>query len=321
MPALVILGASGFLGRALIERRPPSMLMKAVARHVPDARPPEGVSWHKVDLTAPAALDDVLQAGDVVCNLAYMLDAGSHSNIALIDNVVDSCVRRQASRLVHCSTAVVAGAITDSRVTEATGSNPLTEYEKTKWLVEQRAVSATAKGLDVAILRPTAIVGPGGQNLVGLASSLLDGNPVANYFRASLFGRRAMHLVPVRNVAAALLHLAGLPHPLGGNIYQVSADDDPRNDFRSIEALLCQCLGVRPRAIPLLPLPPQLLSLLLRLLGRSDTDLHRRYDSGKLLATGFRPVDSVPDAVGQFAANFRQQRQAAQPAAVSSLRP
>jgi nucleoside-diphosphate-sugar epimerase len=207
-------------------------------------------------------------------------------------------------------------------VTESAGGNPLTEYEKTKWLVEQHAISATAKGLDVAILRPTAIVGPGGQNLVGLASSLLDGNPVANYFRASLFGRRAMHLVPVRNVAAAVLHLAGLPHPLGGNIYQVSADDEPGNDFRSIEAMLSKCLGVRPRAIPLLPLPPQMLALLLRLLGRSDSDPHRCYDSGKLLATGYRPVDSVPDAVGEFAAKFRQQRETAlQPPAVNSLRP
>jgi nucleoside-diphosphate-sugar epimerase len=111
-------------------------------------------------------------------------------------------------------------------------------------------------------------------------------------------------------VVAAVLHVAGLAGPLAGNTYYVCADDDAGNDFRSVEALLAQALGVPARAMPVLPLPPQLLSLLLWITGRSDTDLHRRYDTAKLLATGYRPVDSVQDAVREFGENFKQRRQA-----------
>ena len=114
-----------------------------------------------------------------------------------------------------------------------------------------------------------------------------------------------MHLVPVRNVAAALLHLAQLPLPLSGNIYHVSSDDDPDNNFMSIERVLMRSLGLEPRKVPLLPVPIQVLALLLKLLGRSATDVARGYDSQKLLDTGFIPVDSVVNAVREFGEAIR----------------
>jgi hypothetical protein len=92
---------------------------------------------------------------------------------------------------------------------------------------------------------------------------------------------------------------------LGGNIYHVSADDDPDNNFRSIEAALLLALNRKPRTLPLLPVPAGTLSLLLRMLGRSETDTARAYDSQKLLDTDFRPGDSVLSAVYEFGAALR----------------
>ena len=57
--------------------------------------------------------------------------------------------------------------------------------------------------------------------------------------------------------------------------------------------------------LPLLPMPKQLLSLLLRLRGRSDTNMEREFSSEKLLATNFTPVDSVGAAVSAFAESLR----------------
>jgi nucleoside-diphosphate-sugar epimerase len=199
----------------------------------------------------------------------------------------------------------VAGATQVSRVVESTPCMPLTPYERTKWIIEQRVLGALHRGLDVGILRPTAVVGSGGHNLLKLARSLVRDSAFANYLRASLFGRRPMHLVPLRNVTAALLHLSFLPAALNGEIYIVSSDDDPHNNFRSIEKIMLRSLGLRPRKVPLLPFPSGVLSLMLRLLGRSEVGRARIYDSGKLHEVGFKPMNSVVGAVREFGENFK----------------
>ncbi len=284
------------------------MRIKAVARTIPPdaAAAPEGVTWHTADLLASTSFDLALEPGDVVINLAYMSGGSAAENISLVDNIIQACLRRRVARLLHCSTAVVIGAARTARVTESTPCVPVTAYEQTKLTMEQHVLSARSNGLDVGMLRPTAIVGPGGQNLVKLAKSLQHSHRTVNYLRACLFGRRPMHLVPVRNVAAALLHLAVLPGGLNGEVYIVASDDDPENNFQNVEEGLMRALGLESRKFPILPVPRQLLSLLLRLRGRSETSMARCFESKKLLATNFRPIDSVAMAVRTFGESLRQ---------------
>ena len=71
MSSLVILGASGFLGRALISAVPRPLRVKAVARHIPpDAElqqvQQEGITWIEADLVISASLYDVLHPGDII---------------------------------------------------------------------------------------------------------------------------------------------------------------------------------------------------------------------------------------------------------------
>jgi nucleoside-diphosphate-sugar epimerase len=307
MSSLVILGASGFIGRSLIADGRSPLRVKAVARNIPvdvDSSQ-KGAIWFEAELSIATSLDDLLTSGDVVINLAYKPDAGEADNLAMVDNIVNACLRRRVSRLLHCSTAVVVGSTRVPRVVESTPCLPLTPYERTKWAIEQRVLGALPRGLEVCILRPTAVVGPGGQNLLKLATSLASGGALTNYLRASLFGRRPMHLVPARNVTAALLHLSGLPAASNGDIYIVSSDEDPINNFHDIEEILSRSLGLHPRKLPALPIPAQVLSLALRLLGRSEWGVARIYDSAKLYDSGFKPIDSVVNAVREFGGNIK----------------
>jgi nucleoside-diphosphate-sugar epimerase len=307
MSSLVVLGAGGFLGRSLVSAAPLPLSIKAVARRVPqDARlDQDGVTWVEADLLLPSALDAVLSPEDIVVNLAYAPAAGEAMNGAMVNNIVEACVSHRVARLVHCSTAVVAGAAARSRILESAHCHPRLPYERTKWALELRVLAAVPKGLDVVVVRPTEIVGRGSRNLVKLARSLQRGNRIANYLRASVLANRPMHLVPVRNVVGALLHLATLPGPMNGNIYHVSADEDPGNRFGTIEVVLSNALGLPSRRLPLLPVSWKMVSLLLGLLGRSAPGSSIFYDSRKLLDTGFRPVDSVASAVREFGEHFR----------------
>jgi nucleoside-diphosphate-sugar epimerase len=175
-----------------------------------------------------------------------------------------------------------------------------------KLAVEERLIALSSGQLDVGVLRPTAIVGPGGQNLLKLANSLQSANVFINYVRASALAHRPMHLVPVRSVADALLHLSTIPVTLNGGVYIAASDDDPDNNFQSVEAILMSSLGLGKRALPLVPMPRRALSALLRVIGRTDADTARTFDSGKLRATNFRQTVSVASAVCEFGESIRK---------------
>lgn len=299
MSSLVILGSAGFLGRAFIESQSSRFPLKVVSR-TPLTNLAPGISTFLRDLTSPTSLDTVLEPDDIVLNLAYMPNSGEAENSALMQNVIAACLRKKVKRLVHCSTAVVVGVGATGHIDEETPCSPHSHYEEIKLKLEKQVFGAVSQGLDVAILRPTAIVGPGGKNLAKLAESLKSKNRFVNYGKLCLFGRRPMHLVPVRNVVFALLHLALLPEKQNGSIYIVASDKDKDNYFWRVDSILRQALDIPQETWPIFTLPLGILSLLLKLAGRSDPTLHQVFDSQKLLATGFKLADSVAIAVHEF---------------------
>ena len=302
---LVVFGASGFLGRHLIEvARKSGCGLRAVTRQTNPLMGTPGVEWIQADLADVSSLERVLHRDDTVLNLAFMPSAGTAENLAAVDNLVSVCSKRGVKRLIHCSTAMVAGATKAHTIDEATECRPVTSYERCKLALEQRVLAVAQSSMGVVILRPTAIIGPGSANLVTLARSLLSGSPVLNYLRRSVFGHRRMHLVPVSTVVSAILHLAQSPSQIDGETFYVSADDDPDNSFAVVERLLRSSLGLPFFQAQAIPVPPGLLSVALRLRGRSDVDPERAYLWNKLRQTGFRPNETLADAICKFGAWF-----------------
>jgi nucleoside-diphosphate-sugar epimerase len=202
-------------------------------------------------------------------------------------------------------------------VTEETQCIPIGPYERIKAALEQQVIQARRRGLRTIIVRPTAIVGPGGANLRSLAHSLLSGSAAWSYVRACLFGDRPMHLVPVATVVAAILHLAAQSDRCGNETFIVAADDDADNRFSAVERLLTASLALPPRQLPILPLPRMLLSSILRLRGRSDPAIERLYSSDKLRATGFVPTVAIASAVTEFGDWYQRDMSGAQGTASS----
>ena len=301
MPSLVILGGTGFLGRSLLAylNAYSTLPVKVVTRRVSSDMHlySNRVTWHMANLFSPDALDNILSSGDIVIHLIYIQER-EVDNFKMMDSILDACCRHQVSRFIHCSSAVVVGGTKDEFINEKTECIPRTQYERIKFRLEQQVQLAVLRGLNVAILRPTAIIGLGSQNLMKLAYSLVHGNRLMNYLRASLFGKRKMHLVPVRNVCAALMYIVNQKEYSSNCIYSISSDDNPENNFLAVEKMLLDALGLKQRKIPILRLPLVILSLCLRLRGRSASDLRRVYE------TNFAPECSLLEAINEFGQFF-----------------
>lgn len=301
-----ITGATGFLGRHLVESltRRPDVSLRALVHRTPDNKLPrsENVSWVRGDLGDPGIAADLLTRGGTLIHLAYPGSWSPQAHLASITQLARAAAEHGVQRVVHCSTAVVAGATPDEQVRETTPPVPHTEYERSKLALESAwRVHATGR-FDLVIARPSAVFGPGGRNLLKLADALSGGNPAVNYLRSSLFGSRRMNLVCISNVIAALEFLAEREEMFDGAAFLISDDDDPLNNFRDVERILNREFGAADYPLPPLPVPPVLLGLLLRLAGRSNANPQRVYDSARLQETGWRKTCGLEQGLREFAA-------------------
>ena len=306
MKSLVILGATSFIGNTIINNYQ-TLPIKAVSQHLPKTHniKQKNISWYEANLLNPGTLDFILEQGDIVINLVYMHDRNWKDNNLLLKNILDSCCRKSVARMIYCSTAGVVGCTKESQITEITACLPKSNYEYIKYNLEQQLLQNKLKKIDIGILRPTSVVGPGGNSLLKLALDLKSSSWFMNYLRASLYNTRPMYLVSVMNVSYALLHLAFIQKPLKNNIYIVSSDEDPNNNFKQVEDCLIQSMGLKKRSFPIIPIPNIVLSLILRLRGRSHFNMMRKYSSQKLKSTGFVEIESVLSAVQSFGVSIK----------------
>jgi nucleoside-diphosphate-sugar epimerase len=309
--ALVITGASSFLGRALLADLPAGAFsaVRILVHRSQPLRPSMDLPVTEVwgDLLQPESLRELVTPGSTVVHLAYLASARpKDDNLAAARNLLGACRNAGIRRMVHCSTAVVVGRASQDVVTEETPSHPATEYEQAKYRIEQEMLNGAAGNHEVTILRPTQVFGPGGKNLVALADRIRAGNVIANYVYSALQGRRNMNLVSVYNVAGALGFLATAQRSADRQTYLISDDRDPLNNFRDVDTLLRREFGCE-RTAPVAAMPSILLSAALMARGRSNFNSRRLYSDEKLEAAGYAKRRGFQSALIDFARWYRAQ--------------
>jgi nucleoside-diphosphate-sugar epimerase len=315
---VAVCGGSGFIGRHLITALASGrMASLRVLVHRNDPREGLKAEVRAVagDLTRPDSLGALITPGCTVVNLAYMPAGSRNENLAAVTNLARACRTGQARRVVHVSTATVVGVAPDDVITESTPPEPRSEYERTKLEVERRLAAEARDAFELLILRPTAVFGPRGKNLVTLAARLLTGTPAGNYARACLHGRRRMNLVCVDNVVAAIRFATTVPVTAGTETFLVSDDDDELNNYRDVESALRARLGRGGYPVPPLPVPSVVLRMALRLRGRSNANPDRVYSASKLTGSGYVRPMSLAAGLASFADWYRESRTPAASAA------
>ncbi len=305
MKTICLIGATGFVGQPLqraIERS--GFFELRVLQHRTSISAGTGKQVIQGDFGDPRSLRQLLIPGSIVVNLAY---AGEDS--ALHDAAVlgQSCRDIGVQRLIHISTAMVYGNPRVRRINEDTTCKPTDEYGRTKLGIEAVLNDSARNAFQIVILRPTAIIGPGGRNLETLATRVARASRIERMLRAMVMGHRRMHMVDVEALVMAIMFFANGTLAAAQQLFIVSDDEHPLNNYRAMESCLADALGA-PRLPQWLPYAPaSVFRLLLRAIGRPDPEPDRIYSPANLQTTGFLMPRDLRMAIIEYAKWFADQ--------------
>jgi nucleoside-diphosphate-sugar epimerase len=199
------------------------------------------------DLAEPASLKDAVRGVDVVYNVAALYrEAGLPRQLyrAVNAEAPAALVRLAAAagvrRVVHCSTVGVHGDISGPPANEDAPFAPGDVYQHTKVEGETLARAAAAESdMDLVIVRPTGIYGPGDRRLFNLFGDIARGR-----FIMLGRGRNFYHLTYIDDLVAGF-RLAGMVEGARGRTYILGGGDIERLD--AIVRLTSELSGRRPR--------------------------------------------------------------------------
>lgn len=276
MKKIVVSGATGFIGSAVIEelRHRSGVEVLGLCRHLPVELTDTSLLVAVGDL-ADAQLLSVLQGAETVIHTAArvhvmheasdgVLGAYQHANIEGSLSLARQAAAAGVRRFVFLSTAKVNGENTSGRspFSPDQAAAPEGAYSVSKHEAELALKALCAQlGMEWVIIRPPLVYGPGVKaNFASLLRLCSKRIPLPF---ASINNRRSM--VYLGNLVDFILHCA--THPVAANQVFLISD---RHDLSLAELVggIRLAMGRKPG---LLPIPPILFRLVGRIIGRQST--------------------------------------------------
>ncbi|HET9405083.1 MAG TPA: SDR family oxidoreductase [Burkholderiales bacterium] len=265
---VLITGADGFVGRMLCEAlaaagRRVKRALRAVQPGLPDAVAVGDIGgetdWRAALEAASAVVHLAARTHVLRETAADPLAEYRRVNVDGTRRLAQQAVRCGVRRLVFVSSIKVNGEATGRPFTENDAPRPGDAYGISKWEAEQALARVAAEtGLEVVVLRPSLVYGPGVKgNFLRLMNLVARRVPLP---LASIANRRS--LVYAGNLVDAVLKAIDAPGA-AGRTYLISDGEDVSTP--DLVRALAQALGVAPR---LLPCPPAALMIGATLAGR-----------------------------------------------------
>jgi nucleoside-diphosphate-sugar epimerase len=312
---ILVTGTSGFIGRALCRafaaRR--HEVRAVVRRETGDSSGPLSTFAERVEVTDIADESDwpaKLAGIDAVVHLAAIAHRATDEAAIRRVNVEGTARLARAAagrvcRFVFLSSVKVHGEESgDHAFSETDTPHPEDAYGRAKLEAERSLHEiAAASGMELAVLRPPLVYGPGVKaNFLRLLRWVDSGWPLP---LGAVRNRRS--LIYVGNLADAIVRAVEYPQAAGATFLVSDADDVSTPD---LIGRLARALGRTPR---LLSVPPRWLLLAGRLTGR--TDAIRRL-TGNLAVDcsaiqsrlGWKPPFTMADGLAETARWFQSGR-------------
>lgn len=254
---VLVTGANGFVGRAVIARLKDSVDVFAVCGLRTELTADfDGLRLVRRDLTSPAPLDDLVAEVDAVIHLAGLahvrrggpadhLESFRAVNVSSTERLARAAASAGVRRFIFLSSIAVNGDETYGQpYRETDSSRPTSHYGTSKAEAEGRlSLAATQNDMEFVNLRPPALVGrdaPG--NLATLVRLVRMGAPLP---LRSITNRRSY--LGVRNLAD-LITLC-LDHPAAANQTFLAADT-PSLSTPDLIRILARHLNRPARLVP-----------------------------------------------------------------------
>ena len=303
MTRVLVTGASGFIGRALVaDLAGAGLSVRAAMRQPADVFPRSVEVVAVSDLTRPVEWRSLLKGVDTVIHLAGIAHAGPEIAADAYDRVNRLATAELANaakgvgvrHLVFISSIrAQAGPSSAEVLRESDTPQPADAYGRSKLAAED---AVRAAGVPFTILRPVLIYGSGVKgNLARLMTLAQTPWPLP-------FGlcRNRRSLLARQNLIGAI-HFA-LERPAAKGETFIVADPVPLS-LAEIVAALRTGAG---RAPGLLPVPPALIALAARTMGRAEEWQRlggsQIADPEKLLAAGWKPAVETSAGLAALAA-------------------
>lgn len=270
---ILVTGASGFVGRALIKYLSLSWKgqIHAVSRQAVDF--PAGVNRFLTDFTkSDQSLTSALESVDIVVHLAarahLLKDSVADPLYCFREVNVDATLRLASlavetgmKRFVFISSIGVYGGSSTTAFNEQTSCNPHTDYAVSKLEAEQQLMQLAEKlNFELVIIRPVLVYGDNAPGNFGKLVKLISKTPILPF--GLVDNRRSF--ISVDRLAVFICLCA--QHPNAANQDFVIADNPSISTLVLINSI-AEALG--EKAIQL-PIPVFLMKLMAKLLGRSN---------------------------------------------------
>lgn len=186
MGKLLITGASGYIGGKLAKYYLEEGTDVRLLLRRPDRLPSnlkERCSWVQGDITQPETLPAAVEKVEAVISAAGLLGNWGlpyqklfEVNVTGALNLIQAAFNAGVCRFIHLSAGGVTGPLCKDLANETYSPAPVTDYERTKWEGEKRALEEALKeNLNLLVVRPTFTYGPGDPHKLNLFRAVKKG--------------------------------------------------------------------------------------------------------------------------------------------------
>ena len=165
---VAVTGGTGFTGAALIKRLvADGYQVRALARSASDISPSQNIQVIVGDLGNTEALEQLVRDVDTVFHIAAMYRSeGSFEEFLAVNfegtrTLLESSRQAGVRRFIYCSTIGVHGTVAETPADENAPFNPRDDYQESKLMAEKYCLSMHNQGIEVVVIRPCGIYGPG----------------------------------------------------------------------------------------------------------------------------------------------------------------